>query len=68
MGILGPFENPDDAAIRSLLERTQRIWFQIGCIDYDDARRAQARGVTVVMDRCLMVDHARLLGRTWRRT
>jgi predicted CoA-binding protein len=148
VGALGPFENPDDDAIRSLLERTQRIvvvglspkphrdshrvaryllasgydvvpvypredtilgqpvfrrvqdvpgafdlvdvfrrsgdlpsvfedalaakagalWFQLGCIDHDDARRAQAQGVTVVMDRCLMVDHARLLGRTWRRT
>jgi hypothetical protein len=42
VGILGPFENPDDYAIRSLLERTQRIWFQIGCIDYDGARRPRA--------------------------
>jgi uncharacterized protein len=147
VGTLGPFENPDDGAIRGLLERTRRIvvvglspkphrdshqvaryllargydvvpvypredlilgqpvfrrvqdvpgpfdlvdvfrksedlpsvfedalaarapalWFQLGCIDYENARRARAQGVTVVMDRCLMVDHARLLGRAWKR-
>lgn len=53
----------DDA----LAARAPALWFQLGCIDYDDARRAQAQGVTVVMDRCLMVDHARLLGRDWVR-
>ena len=40
------------------------IWLQLDCLDYEGARRAQAAGVTVVMDRCLMVDHARLLGRS----
>ena len=43
------------------------LWFQLGCIDYDEALRAQAQGTLVVMDRCLMVDHARLLGRDWVR-
>lgn len=46
----------------ALAARAPALWFQLGCIDYDNARRAQAQGVTVVMDRCLMVDHARLLG------
>ena len=27
---------------------------------------ARVAGATVVMDRCIMVDHARLLGRAWR--
>jgi predicted CoA-binding protein len=36
------------------------------CIDEEGARRAREAGVFVVMDRCLMVDHARLLGRGWR--
>ena len=43
------------------------LWLQLGCIDEPGAQRAHAAGVTVVMDRCLMVDHARLLGRQWRR-
>jgi predicted CoA-binding protein len=43
------------------------FWFQVGCVNEDAARRAQETGVTVVMDRCLMVEHARLLGRQWTR-
>jgi predicted CoA-binding protein len=41
------------------------LWLQLGGIDEAGARRAQAAGLTVVMDRCLMVDHGRLLGRQW---
>ena len=44
------------------------LWLQVGCIDEDGARRAAAAGATVVMDRCIMVDHARMLGREWRRS
>ncbi len=53
----------DDA----LAARASAVWLQLGCIDEPGAMRAQAAGVTVVMDRCLMVDHARLLGRQWQR-
>jgi predicted CoA-binding protein len=52
----------DDA----LASRAPAIWLQLDCIDEDGARRAAEAGVTVVMDRCLAVDHARLLGRNWR--
>jgi predicted CoA-binding protein len=38
------------------------LWFQLDCVDEDAAARARAAGITVVMDRCIMVDHARLLG------
>jgi predicted CoA-binding protein len=37
------------------------IWTQLGCIDLDGALRAREAGRTVVMDRCIMVDHSRLL-------
>ena len=45
-----------------LAARAGALWLQLGCIDEPGALRARAAGVTVVMDRCLMVDHARLLG------
>jgi predicted CoA-binding protein len=41
------------------------VWFQLGCVDEAAAGRAAAAGALVVMDRCLMVEHARLLGRSW---
>jgi predicted CoA-binding protein len=47
----------DDA----LAARTGALWLQLGCIDESGARRARDAGLTVVMDRCLMVEHARLL-------
>ena len=49
----------DDA----LAARAGALWLQLGCIDEDGARRARDAGLTVVMDRCLMVEHARLVGR-----
>ena len=50
----------------ALRSPTAAIWLQLDCIDEENARRAQSEGRTVVMDRCLMVDHARLLGRAWQ--
>ena len=38
------------------------IWMQMGICDEAAAGRAEAAGILVVMDRCLMVDHARLIG------
>jgi predicted CoA-binding protein len=38
------------------------VWTQLGCVDDSGAARARAAGRTVVMNRCIMVDHARLLG------
>jgi uncharacterized protein len=52
-----------DDALRA---RAPALWFQLGCVDEEAARRAVAAGVTVVMDRCVMVEHAALLGRNWR--
>jgi hypothetical protein len=39
------------------------LWLQLGCIDEAGARRAREAGLAVVMDRCLMVEHGRLVGR-----
>lgn len=52
----------DDA----LAAHAPALWFQLGCVHEAAAARARAAGCTVVVDRCLMVDHAALLGRGWR--
>jgi len=38
------------------------FWLQFGLHDEDVARRAEAGGLEVVMDRCLKVEHARFHG------
>jgi predicted CoA-binding protein len=37
------------------------LWLQLGLADEQVARDGEAAGLTVVMDRCIKVDHARLL-------
>ena len=37
------------------------LWLQLGLWDEQIARDGEAAGLTVVMDRCIKVDHARLL-------
>ncbi len=39
------------------------LWCQFGVIDVDAARTATDAGVTVVMDRCIKIEHARYIGR-----
>lgn len=47
----------DDA----IAAKAPAIWFQLGVIDDDQARRAQQAGMRVVMDRCTKIDHRRLM-------
>ena len=39
------------------------LWCQFGVINEEGARIAEAGGVTVIMDRCIKVEHARFAGR-----
>ena len=39
------------------------LWCQFGVINADGARIAEDGGVTVIMDRCIKVEHARYVGR-----
>jgi predicted CoA-binding protein len=39
------------------------LWCQFGVINHDAAAAATDGGVTVIMDRCLKVEHARYVGR-----
>jgi predicted CoA-binding protein len=39
------------------------MWCQFGVINEEGARIAEAGGVSVIMDRCMKVEHARYVGR-----
>jgi predicted CoA-binding protein len=64
--IVNVFRAPD--AVPAIAEEAVKIragclWCQFGVINEDGARNAEAGGVTVIMDRCLKVEHARYVGR-----
>jgi len=47
----------------ALTKRPRCIWMQEGVVDHDAAKMAQAAGIPVVMDRCILKELARLLPR-----
>lgn len=52
-----------DEAIEALLPRgLETVWMQIGVIDEAAAKRAEAKGLTVVMNLCPKMEHQRLFG------
>jgi predicted CoA-binding protein len=56
---------PDHVEEILVLEpRPRAVWMQLGIRHEAAARRLQEAGIAVVQDRCLMVEHRRLLGRS----
>jgi predicted CoA-binding protein len=49
-----------DVAEQAIAKGARILWCQLGVIDLDAARRAQAAGLTVVMDRCPAIEYRRL--------
>jgi uncharacterized protein len=41
----------------------KNLWVQMGIRNEEAAEKAEAGGIRVVMDRCIMVEHRRLMGR-----
>jgi predicted CoA-binding protein len=67
----GPFELVDvfrrpefcaDHAREAVAAGTRCLWLQLGIVSPEAARIAVEGGLSVVMDRCTKVEHARLLG------
>lgn len=61
------FRRPEDLdgvldEVLALDPAPSTFWLQFGLFDEELARRAEAAGLTVVMDRCLKVEHARFAG------
>jgi uncharacterized protein len=55
-------EHLAEVAEEAIAVAAKALWFQLGLVDHAAARRAAESGLDVVQDRCLMVDHARLVG------
>src|SRR5690349_13625364 len=64
--IVNVFRAPDalpDIARDAVAIGAGALWCQFGVINAEGAQIAEAGGVTVIMDRCLKVEHARFAGR-----
>jgi predicted CoA-binding protein len=64
--IVNVFRAPDalpGIARDAVAIHARALWCQFGVINEEGARIAEDGGVTVVMDRCIKVEHARYMGR-----
>lgn len=66
--IVDVFRKPEAAldVVRAVLKERNRlaigtVWLQIGVVNEQAAAEAAGAGLTVVMDRCLKIEHGRLL-------
>lgn len=46
--------------LKKKLGNPRVVWMQLGIADKEAAKRARDAGLTVVMDKCMMVEHKRL--------
>ena len=64
--IVDVFRAPEalpDIAREAIAIRAKTLWCQFTVINEDGGRIAEDSGLSVVMDRCIKVEHARYLGR-----
>jgi predicted CoA-binding protein len=64
--LVNVFRAPDalpEIARETVAIGADALWCQFGVINAEGAKTAEDGGVTVIMDRCLKVEHARYVGR-----
>jgi predicted CoA-binding protein len=64
--IVNVFRAPDalpGIAKEAVAIEAKNLWCQFGVINAEGARIAEEGGLSVVMDRCIKVEHARYVGR-----
>ena len=52
----------DDAIAAQPASGARALWMQLGIVNESEGRRALDAGLDVVMDRCMMSEHRRLIG------
>jgi predicted CoA-binding protein len=45
----------------AIAKRAQTVWMQLDVVNIEAARRAEEAGLHVIMDRCIAIEHRRLL-------
>jgi uncharacterized protein len=56
-------EHLQDVVDAAIVVGAKVVWAQLGVVDETAAQKADAAGLDVVMDHCMMAEHRRLLGR-----
>ncbi len=59
------FRNPDDCpeiARQAVQIKAKTLWLQLGIVSFEAARIAEEGGLTVIMDRCVKIEHGRYSG------
>ena len=62
--VFRPSEECLDVVKDAIKIRPKAIWMQLGIKNKEAAELAKKNGIKVVMDRCMMVDHRRMIGLT----
>jgi predicted CoA-binding protein len=62
--IVDVFRRPEtlEPTVEEAIENgAKTLWLQLGVVNVDAAKKAEQAGMNVIMDRCIRVDHRRLI-------